>query len=214
MAQHPFPQPLSQTQTPSLLDRLYPSSTPPPTVPARPDPQVVLMDDNVKYVEQRHLRQSSLANLLSLSAAGTLGMHYICDNQTPLAVPRSSLSTQADTKVAERVWMVFAESRVVISTLLPHTDTPPHVIHDINMEMCSKLSRMLPSEEAPTPPPQPSPPHPAPPHCPHPHPPAPHTQRAPSCQQMTYTTALARPAPQPATPHVSELEEIKCIYYI
>ena len=29
----------------------------------------------------------------------------------------------------------FPDTHIVVSTLLPRTDTPPHVIHDINMEI-------------------------------------------------------------------------------
>ncbi|KAJ8361888.1 hypothetical protein AAFF_G00414180 [Aldrovandia affinis] len=39
------------------------------------------------------------------------------------------------TKMAKRASREFPNSRVVISTLLPRTDTPPHVIHEINMEI-------------------------------------------------------------------------------
>lgn len=37
--------------------------------------------------------------------------------------------------MAEKDSKEFSESRIVISTLLPRTDTPPHVIHDTNMEI-------------------------------------------------------------------------------
>ncbi|KAJ8367347.1 hypothetical protein AAFF_G00320700 [Aldrovandia affinis] len=39
------------------------------------------------------------------------------------------------TKMAKRASREFPNSRIVISTLLPRTDTPPHVIHEINMEI-------------------------------------------------------------------------------
>ncbi len=41
----------------------------------------------------------------------------------------------AMTKVAERASREFPDSTVVISTLPSRTDTPPHVIHEINMEI-------------------------------------------------------------------------------
>ncbi|KAK9542080.1 hypothetical protein VZT92_002074 [Zoarces viviparus] len=37
--------------------------------------------------------------------------------------------------MAEQASEEFPDTRIVISTLLPRTDTPPHVIHDINMEI-------------------------------------------------------------------------------
>ena len=42
---------------------------------------------------------------------------------------------EAIKKVAERASMEFPESRIVVSTLLPHTDFPPHIIRDINAEL-------------------------------------------------------------------------------
>ncbi|XP_030253470.1 formin-like protein 20 [Sparus aurata] len=37
--------------------------------------------------------------------------------------------------MSEQASKEFPDTRIVISTLLPGTDTPPHVIHDINMEI-------------------------------------------------------------------------------
>ncbi|KAK1906705.1 2-C-methyl-D-erythritol 4-phosphate cytidylyltransferase [Dissostichus eleginoides] len=37
--------------------------------------------------------------------------------------------------MAEQASKEFPDTRIVVSTLLPRTDTPPHVIHDINMEI-------------------------------------------------------------------------------
>ncbi|KAJ8378683.1 hypothetical protein AAFF_G00237320 [Aldrovandia affinis] len=47
-------------------------------------------------------------------------------------------TAEAMTKMAKRASREFPDSRVVISTLLPRTDTPTHVIHDINMEIPPK----------------------------------------------------------------------------
>eukprot|EP00064_Thunnus_orientalis_P015699 superscaffoldBa00002961_g15756 len=64
--------------------------------------------------------------------------------QTTYALQKenTSLRAQAVTKVTERACRVFPESQLVISTLLPRTDTPPHVIHHINMEITQNCSTL------------------------------------------------------------------------
>ncbi len=52
-------------------------------------------------------------------------------------------TAEAVKKMAEQASREFPNTRIVVSTLLPRTDTPPHVIHDINMEIrrgCATLS--------------------------------------------------------------------------
>ncbi len=44
-------------------------------------------------------------------------------------------TAEAVKKMAEQVSREFPDTRIVVSTLLPRTDTPPHIIHDINMEI-------------------------------------------------------------------------------
>ncbi len=44
-------------------------------------------------------------------------------------------TVEALKKMAEQANREFPDNRIVVSTLLPRTDTPPHVIHDINMEI-------------------------------------------------------------------------------
>ena len=44
-------------------------------------------------------------------------------------------TAEALRKMPEQASKEFPETHIVISTLLPRTDTPPHVIHDINMEI-------------------------------------------------------------------------------
>ena len=47
----------------------------------------------------------------------------------------STTGLRSHKKVAERASMELPESRIVVSTLLPRTDFPPHIIHDINAEL-------------------------------------------------------------------------------
>ncbi|XP_044075594.1 uncharacterized protein LOC122886876 [Siniperca chuatsi] len=54
-------------------------------------------------------------------------------------------TAEAVRKMAEQVSKEFRDTCIVVSTLLPRTDTPPHVIHDINMEIrrgCATLSNV------------------------------------------------------------------------
>ena len=44
-------------------------------------------------------------------------------------------TAEALRKMAEQASKEFPDACIVISTLLPRTDTPFHVIHDINMEI-------------------------------------------------------------------------------
>ena len=44
-------------------------------------------------------------------------------------------SAEAVRKIAEQASQEFPETCIVVYTLLPRTDTPPHVIHDINIEI-------------------------------------------------------------------------------
>lgn len=44
-------------------------------------------------------------------------------------------TAEAVKKMAEQASKEFPDTHIVISTLLPRTDMPPHVIHDINMEI-------------------------------------------------------------------------------
>lgn len=44
-------------------------------------------------------------------------------------------TAEAVKKMVEQASREFPDTRVVVSTLLPRTDTPPHIIHEINMEI-------------------------------------------------------------------------------
>ncbi|XP_067427114.1 uncharacterized protein [Thunnus thynnus] len=152
--QTPFPTATYPDIDPLPAGQADPSSTPSPTVAAKPEPEVVLLiDSNGKYVEPRHLfpgqrivfkRCRNTGHALELLQRDSLGCPEIIVVHTGTNDLRllHRDTAQAVTKVAEKACRVLPESRVVISTLLPCTDTPPHVIHDINMEItrnCSSL---------------------------------------------------------------------------
>lgn len=127
-------------------------STPTPSTTTKPEPQVVLlMDSNGKYVQPKRLfpgqhsmskRCRNTKHALELLQQDSLGCPRIIIIHTGTNDLHSLRrdTAQAVTKVAERACRVFPESRIVISTLLPRTDTPPHVIHDINMEITRNCS--------------------------------------------------------------------------
>lgn len=51
-------------------------------------------------------------------------------------------TARAMTRMAEQASMGFPDSRIVLSTLLPRRDIPPHIIHEVNMEVkrgCTNL---------------------------------------------------------------------------
>ncbi|KAJ8362553.1 hypothetical protein AAFF_G00369570 [Aldrovandia affinis] len=133
----------------TLLPAAQPLNTEPnPNRPAKPEAQVVLlMDSNGKYLDTKRLfpglitrakRCQNTGQAMELLRQDTLGNpQYIVvhTGTNDLHTPYTGGTAEAMTKMAKRASREFPNSRVVISPLLPRTDTPPHVIHEINMEI-------------------------------------------------------------------------------
>ncbi|KAJ8372040.1 hypothetical protein AAFF_G00295520 [Aldrovandia affinis] len=151
----PQPSPTSPTLTPRdsppdthSLPAAQPLNTEPnPDRPAKPEAQVVLlMDSNGKYLDTKRLfpglitrakRCRNTGQAMELLRQDTLGnpQYIVVHTGTNDLHTLHRETAEAMTKMAKRASREFPNSRVVISTLLPRTDTPPHVIHEINMEI-------------------------------------------------------------------------------
>lgn len=90
------------------------------------------MDPNRKYLDtKRHYpglnttakHCQNTGNATELLRQDTLGCIQAPMTSTPF------------TKAAEMALSELPDGRVITSTLLPRTDTPPHVIHKINMDI-------------------------------------------------------------------------------
>ena len=104
------------------------------------------MDSNGKYVDPKRLfpgkqvmskRCTNTGHALELLKQDSLGKPEILVSHTGTNDLHSLRrdTAKAVSEVAERACRVFPETRVVISTLLPRRDTPPHVVHEINAEI-------------------------------------------------------------------------------
>ncbi|KAJ8366346.1 hypothetical protein AAFF_G00361140 [Aldrovandia affinis] len=151
----PQPSPTSPTLTPRdsppdthSLPAAQPLNTEPnPDRPAKPEAQVVLlMDSNGKYLDTKRLfpglitrakRCRNTGQAMELLRQDTLGnpQYIVVHTGTNDLHTLHRETAEAMTKMAKRASREFPNSRVVISPLLPRTDTPPHVIHEINMEI-------------------------------------------------------------------------------
>lgn len=120
-----------------------------PTLP--PDPDVLLLvDSNGKFLDPQKLfpHQKVTAKRCSTTShaqqiikdfsgqpscviihTGTNDLHSLHNN-----------TADAVRKTAEITSQKFPESRIVISTLLPRRDTPPHIIYNINAEISRACS--------------------------------------------------------------------------
>ncbi|KAJ8361325.1 hypothetical protein SKAU_G00178500 [Synaphobranchus kaupii] len=116
---------------------------------------VLLMDSNGKQLDTRRMfpgrrvssvRCANTEQALQLLKRDTLGspacivIHTGTNDQRAL----QQHTTRAVRKVAVRATQEFPDSRVVISTLLPRADTPPHIITSINgdhQRMCHPTQR-------------------------------------------------------------------------
>ena len=122
--------------------------------PEEQAPQVVLLaDSNGKFLDTSRLfpgrkvlskRCSTTGQAIKLLKKETLGSPQCLVIHTGTNDVHSLRKDTAGAmkKMAEQASMEFPDTRIVVSTLLPRTDTPPHVIHDINMEVrrgCSTL---------------------------------------------------------------------------
>ncbi|KAJ8358686.1 hypothetical protein SKAU_G00152110 [Synaphobranchus kaupii] len=106
---------------------------------------VLLMDSNRKHLDTRRMfpgrRVSSVrcANteqalqLLKRDTLGTPSCIVIHTGTNDLRALQQH-TARAVRKVAVRATQEFPDSRVVISTLLPRADTPPHIIASINRD--------------------------------------------------------------------------------
>ncbi|XP_034404702.1 uncharacterized protein LOC117741650 [Cyclopterus lumpus] len=119
----------------------------PSTQPEEQAPEVVLLtDSNGKYLDTKRLfpgqrvlfkhcsttRQAmKLLKRETLNNPQCLVIHTGTDDLHTLHKD----TAEAVRKMAEQASEEFPNTRIVISTLLPRTDMPPHVIHDINMEI-------------------------------------------------------------------------------
>ncbi|XP_076828562.1 uncharacterized protein LOC143474829 [Brachyhypopomus gauderio] len=133
-----------------------PTPHPQPTTAtsAKQKPHVVLlMDSNRRFLDPQKLfpghtitakRCSTTGHTLQLLKKEALGCPQciiIHTGTNDLHTQRSN-TAEAVRKVAERASTEFPESRIIISTLLARSDTPPHVISSINAEIsrgCASL---------------------------------------------------------------------------
>ncbi|RXN28341.1 hypothetical protein ROHU_019352 [Labeo rohita] len=124
-----------------------------PTKPPEPDPDVLLlMDSNGKFLDPKKLfpHQKVTAKRCSTTShahqiirdftghpsciiihTGTNDLHSLRNN-----------TADAVRKMAKFTSKMFPESRIIIFTVLPRHDTPPHIIYNINAELsrgCSAL---------------------------------------------------------------------------
>ncbi|KAJ8362796.1 hypothetical protein SKAU_G00116270 [Synaphobranchus kaupii] len=134
-------QPCPDTQPPS--DTQSPSSN----RAEKPKPQVVLlMDSNGKFLEAKRLfpgqevqaiRCSNTGRAMELLKREKLGNPscIVVHTGTNDLCNMHHRTASAVWKVAERAAQLFPDSRVVMSTLLPRADTPPHILQEINSEI-------------------------------------------------------------------------------
>ncbi|XP_071062719.1 uncharacterized protein [Pseudochaenichthys georgianus] len=120
---------------------------PPSTQPEEQDPQVVLLaDSNGKFLDPRKLfpdkkvlskHCSTTGQAMKLLKKETLRspQYLVIHTGTNDLHSLRRDTAEAVRKMAEQASKEFPDTRIVVSTLLPRTDTPPHVIHDINMEI-------------------------------------------------------------------------------
>ncbi|KAL7868463.1 hypothetical protein SRHO_G00098470 [Serrasalmus rhombeus] len=154
---------LSSHNSPDSHDEAAHSQSPPDTQtpPAEPPPSpqtttikqaeqrphvVLLMDSNRKFLEPqtlfpghqvtaKHCSTTSHAHqLLKKETLGTTQCIIIHTGTNDLHTQQNN-TAEAVRRVAERASAEFPESRIVISTLLACSDTPPHVINGINVEI-------------------------------------------------------------------------------
>ncbi|KAK9529968.1 hypothetical protein VZT92_011512 [Zoarces viviparus] len=117
------------------------------TQPEEQAPQVVLLaDSNGKFLDTNKLfpgkkvlskRCSTTGQAMKLLKKETLKspQYMVIHTGTNDLHSLRKNTAEAVRKMAEQASKEFPDTRIVISTLLPRTDTPPHVIHDINMEI-------------------------------------------------------------------------------
>jgi len=131
---------------PAANNQLCPSQ-PASTQPEEQAPQVVLLvDSNGKFLDTNKLfpgkkvlskRCSTTGQAMKLLKKETLKSPQclvIHTGTNDLHSLRKG-TAEAVKKMAEQASKEFPDTRIVISTLLPRTDIPPHAIHDINMEI-------------------------------------------------------------------------------
>ncbi|XP_048015835.1 uncharacterized protein LOC125248181 isoform X1 [Megalobrama amblycephala] len=139
-------EPATNTQTPTETQTS-------PAHPPEPDPDVLLlMDSNGKFLDpqklfphqkvtakrcsttghaQQIIRDFTGHPLCVIIHTGTNDLHSLCNN-----------TADAVRKIAETASKKFPESRIIISTLLPRRDTPPHIIYSINAEISRRCSAL------------------------------------------------------------------------
>ncbi|KAJ8332483.1 hypothetical protein SKAU_G00422720 [Synaphobranchus kaupii] len=111
------------------------------------------MDSNGKFIEPKKLfpgkqvkvtHCSNTARALELLKRDTLGSpNYVIVHTGTNDLHRLRQNTaHAVRRMAEKASREFPDSRVVISTLLPRTDVPPHVIRDINAEIARSCAAL------------------------------------------------------------------------
>ncbi len=138
--------PTTNTQTPAATQAS-------PAQPPEPDPEVLLLtDSNGKFLDpQKHFPHQKVtakrcsttghAHQIIRDFTGHPSCIIIHTGTNDLHSLRNSTS-DAVRKMAEITRKKFPESRIIISTLLPRHDTPPHIIYSINAEIsrgCSAL---------------------------------------------------------------------------
>ncbi len=138
--------PTTNTQTPAATQAS-------PAQPPEPDPEVLLlMDSNGKFLDPQKLFPHQKVTAKRCSTTGHAHQiirdftgHPSCiiihTGTNDLHSLRNSTS-EAVRKMAEITSKKFPESKIIISTLLPRHDMPPHIIYSINAEIsrgCSAL---------------------------------------------------------------------------
>lgn len=116
-------------------------------------PQVILLtDSNGKFLDTKKLFPGK--RVLSKRCSNTVQAMTLLKRET-LHSPECLIihtgtndlhrlqnnTAAAMIRMAEQASTEFPESHIVLSTLLPRTDTPPHVIHNTNMEVASGCAK-------------------------------------------------------------------------
>ena len=130
------------------------TSKPPQTQPVEKAPQAVLLaDSNGRYLDTRKLFPgmkvlykvcSNTDHGMKLLRKETLGSpQYLVIHTGTNDLRRLRDGTaEAVVKMAEQASKEFPHSHIVVSTLLPRTDIPPHIIHGTNMHIDRRCSRL------------------------------------------------------------------------
>lgn len=144
----------AQPHTDSSPSHPIPKESLPPQNATTSDPEVVLlMDSNGKFIDPKRLfpgqrvttnRCSNTNQALRLLSEDNLGRPncIIIHTGTNDLHSLGHGTAEAMTNVAAKASREFPDSCIIMSTLLPRTDIPPHVIHNVNTEISRRCSSL------------------------------------------------------------------------